>query len=63
MIDLTKPNFEDKHLICVDCNQSFVWTAGDQAYYFTKGLCPVKRCPACRARRKRTILPQEVRDG
>ena len=56
-------SFRDKTLRCVDCGQSFLWTAGEQAYYFRKSLCPVRRCPACRELRKRTIITQEVRDG
>jgi len=58
-----KPNFEDKQLICVDCNRSFVWTSGDQEFFWAKNLKPRRRCPSCCQRRKRTILPQEVRDG
>jgi len=63
MIDLRKANFKDKQLICVDCGESFIWSAGEQAYYFSKGLSQPKRDKACRELRKRTILPQEVRDG
>lgn len=52
------PNdFEDKTLQCVDCGESFVWTAGEQTYYSDKNLAPVKRCQACRERRRQTIHP------
>jgi len=50
-------DFRDKVLRCCDCDHSFVWTAGEQSFYFSKGLADVKRCPACRELRKRTINP------
>ncbi len=45
--------FQDRELICRDCGGSFVFTAGEQEFYSTKGLehDPV-RCPSCRAQRK-----------
>ena len=43
----------DRELNCRDCGASFVFTAGEQEFYSSKGLQhdPV-RCPACRANRK-----------
>jgi len=63
MINLRKANFEDKRLTCVDCGELFVFTSGEQGFYYSKQppLREPKRCQACRDRRKRTIL--EVRDG
>src|SRR5688572_6389313 len=45
--------FQDRELACRDCGSSFVFTAGEQEFYQTKGLQndPV-RCPSCRATRK-----------
>ena len=54
--------FEDKTLRCCDCGESFIWSAGEQAYYYSKQLSEPKRCQSCRVLRKRTILPQEVRN-
>jgi hypothetical protein len=59
----SKQTFQDKVLKCCDCGESFIWTAGEQAYYYSKQLSQPKRDKACRELRKRTILPQEVRDG
>ena len=44
---------EDKTLTCRDCNQEFVFTAGEQEFYKEKGFEnePV-RCPDCRRARK-----------
>lgn len=55
--------FKDKTLKCVDCGESFIFTAGEQAYYYSKQLSEPKRCKPCRELRKRTILPLEVRNG
>ena len=43
----------DRELACRDCGSSFVFTAGEQEFYASKGLQhdPV-RCPSCRANRK-----------
>ena len=44
---------EDKTLVCVDCQQEFVFTAGEQEFYAEKGFeNEPKRCPACRKARK-----------
>ncbi|HUW45634.1 MAG TPA: zinc-ribbon domain containing protein [Dehalococcoidia bacterium] len=59
----SKQYFRDKVIRCCDCGQSFIFTAGEQAYYYSKQLSEPKRCQACRDLRKRTILPREVRDG
>lgn len=49
--------FCDKVLSCCDCGKSFVFTAGEQAYYWSKGLSEPKRCKPCRELRKRTLNP------
>ena len=56
-----KLNFDAKHIICCECNRPFVWTAGEQVFYYSKGLAQPKRCPSCRERRKAT-LGAEVRN-
>jgi CxxC-x17-CxxC domain-containing protein len=44
--------FEDRLLVCVDCAESFRWTAGEQLFYAEKGLtCQPKRCPSCKAQK------------
>jgi len=58
-----KENFQDKELECVDCHSAFIFSAGEQAFYWSKQLSEPKRCQACRELRKRTILPWEVRNG
>jgi hypothetical protein len=48
--------FKSKPLMCVDCAELFFWTAGEQKFYFAKGLSEPKRCPTCRAVRRATIV-------
>ena len=53
--------FQDRELACRDCGGGFVFTAGEQEFYATKGLQhdPV-RCPSCRSTRK--MMRPEDRD-
>ena len=45
--------FEDRDLTCVECNQTFVFTADDQQYHSDKGYTnEPKRCPSCRQARR-----------
>ncbi|MBI4336636.1 MAG: zinc-ribbon domain containing protein [Chloroflexi bacterium] len=47
--------FEDKTLVCRDCGNNFVFTAGEQEFYQQRGLQhEPARCPSCRASRRRT---------
>jgi hypothetical protein len=43
----------DKILYCVTCDQPFVFAAGEQRYYAQKQISETKRCPACRAIRRK----------
>jgi CxxC-x17-CxxC domain-containing protein len=44
---------EDKSIKCVDCGESFVFTAGEQDFYRTHGLTHAPtRCKRCRDNRK-----------
>jgi CxxC-x17-CxxC domain-containing protein len=46
-------NGEDQSINCVDCGQQFLFTAGEQEFYATKGLTNAPtRCKACREVRK-----------
>ncbi len=45
--------YEDKKLICKDCGNEFVFTAGEQEFYAEKGFQnEPQRCKACRDARK-----------
>lgn len=46
--------YEDKTLSCADCSSDFTFTASEQEFYAEKGFAnEPKRCPDCRAARKR----------
>ena len=45
--------YQDRDLACVECGQSFVFSADDQSYHAEKGYeNEPKRCPACRQTRR-----------
>jgi CxxC-x17-CxxC domain-containing protein len=45
--------FTDRNLVCRDCNEEFVFTAGEQEFYESRGLTNLPgRCPNCRSARK-----------
>ena len=43
---------QDKSLVCVECGESFQFSADDQRYHEEKGYTEPKRCPACRQARR-----------
>ena len=50
--------YEDKKLICKDCGEEFVFTAGEQEFYAEKGFQnEPQRCKACRQIRKNAGKP------
>jgi len=41
--------FSDREIVCGDCSVTFVWTAGEQAFFRDKNLLnPPKRCKECK---------------
>ena len=45
--------YEDKTLTCRDCEAEFIFTAGEQEFYSTRGFVnEPSRCPECRRVRK-----------
>ena len=43
--------YEDKTLVCKECGQEFVFTAGEQEFYAERGFQnEPQRCKACRSR-------------
>ena len=53
--------YEDKTLVCVECGEEFIFSAGDQEFYAERGFQnEPKRCKACRdARKNATRGPRE----
>ena len=44
-----REDMKDKIIVCQECKQEFVWTAGEQGFYAEKKLSQPVRCPICRA--------------
>ena len=41
--------FQDKPIVCIDCNNEFIWTVGEQIFFRDKQLQnPPKRCKECK---------------
>ena len=50
--------YADETLVCVECGNEFVFTAGEQAFYAEKGYTnKPKRCKACRDAKKNANRP------
>ena len=48
--------YEDKTLVCKECGNEFVFTAGEQEFYAEKGFVnEPQRCKSCRDARKQAI--------
>ena len=48
----------DRTLTCRDCGNEFVFTAGEQDFYTSRGFSDPQRCQSCRQQRK-----QQRNDG
>jgi len=48
--------FQDKVLTCIDCGTDFVFTAGEQLFFFDKQFKnEPKRCKICKSKRESVI--------
>ncbi len=55
--------YEDRTLVCRDCREEFVFSAGEQAFFARKGLQNVpQRCPTCRAAARNARIPGGPRE-
>ena len=56
--------FQDKTLICKECGEEFVFTAGEQEFYEEKGLKnEPSRCRTCRQNRKDALIAERQRNN
>jgi hypothetical protein len=44
--------YTDIDAVCQDCGKGYVFTAGEQAFFASKGFTPPKRCKPCRERNR-----------
>lgn len=50
---MSNEGYQDRVLVCRDCGQDFTFSAGEQAFYASRGLTNSPgRCASCRAIRK-----------
>ncbi len=48
LMTTSEKQFEDQVLVCKDCGDKFIWTVGEQQFFYDKGLQNVpKRCKPC----------------
>ena len=53
--------YEDKTLVCKDCGNEFVFSAGEQEFYAEKGFeIEPQRCKECRDNRKNTLKQSRI---
>ena len=56
--------FQDKTLVCKDCGEEFIFTAGEQEFYAEKGVeNEPQRCKNCRQARKTRKAEREMFEG
>ncbi len=49
-------DFQEKSIICNDCEKDFIWTVGEQVFFRDKGLQnPPKRCKPCKQAKNERI--------
>ncbi|OGN81543.1 MAG: zinc-binding protein [Chloroflexi bacterium GWC2_73_18] len=55
--------YTDRNLVCRECGQEFVFSAGEQTFFASKGLQnDPQRCPTCRAVARRNRQAGAVRE-
>ena len=55
--------YEDKKLVCKECGQEFIFTAGEQEFYAERGFAnEPQRCKACRQAKKASTMYEAVCD-
>jgi CxxC-x17-CxxC domain-containing protein len=55
--------YQDRSLTCRDCAETFLFSAGEQAFFAAKTLTnEPQRCPACRAIAKRARAGEGPRE-
>lgn len=57
------PQNTDAEIMCARCYQSFIWTAGEQQFYFDRGLAQPKYCKECREARKHEYATRQPNEN
>ena len=59
--EVTAIEYQDKELICIECQLPFTFRAKEQAFFAEQGFAAPKRCPVCRAERRQRRQEQYER--
>ena len=51
--------YQDIQLQCIDCPETFTFTKGEQEFFTKNNYVQPKRCPACRAAKKRRMASRD----
>lgn len=53
--------YQDLPIECIDCAEEFIWTAGEQQFFYDKQLLnPPKRCKQCKKAKNRRLEAIEL---
>jgi CxxC-x17-CxxC domain-containing protein len=56
--------FQDKVLTCIDCGADFIFTAGEQLFFYDKQFKnEPKRCKTCKTKRVSVLGPVQKQQG
>jgi len=54
-------DYQDTPIECIDCAEEFIWTAGEQQFFYDKQLLnPPKRCKQCKKAKNRRLEAIEL---
>ncbi|QQG49993.1 MAG: zinc-ribbon domain-containing protein [Candidatus Berkelbacteria bacterium] len=54
--------YQDKSLKCKDCGEEFIWTAGEQEFFFSRGFKnKPARCKECRKKNRQKVETEYFR--
>jgi CxxC-x17-CxxC domain-containing protein len=55
-------DYQDKTLKCKDCGDEFIWTAGEQEFFFSRGFKnKPTRCKECRKKNRQKVETEYFR--
>ena len=58
---VNEQELSDMPILCIDCAQEFIWTAGEQVFFREKNLLnPPKRCKECKKAKNRRLEAIEL---
>lgn len=55
----TESSYKDIELQCIDCPKTFTFSAGEQEFFARNNYVQPKRCPDCRAAKKRRMANRD----